>query len=222
MKNTLSLKACNATICAVIVVPIFAPMMIAVACFSDIIPVFTKPITITSSAVTTIVITMATQGLIVGNGGNSVLFVILGSNIGSCVTALISSIGTSVNARRASVIHLLFNVIGTFYFHGRAACVSLVPAKLVRALVLFARNADRHVPHLFQRGVHLSVNVSFFNWLIASAGDVRKRLSIYTNFMPSSSFSFSSSFLFSHSTDLFIAICPPWKKWRRTTNGSPI
>lgn len=69
-----------------------------------------------SSAVTTIVITMATQGLIVGNGGNSVLFVILGSNIGSCVTALISSIGTSVNARRASVIHLLFNVIGTFIF----------------------------------------------------------------------------------------------------------
>lgn len=69
-----------------------------------------------SSAVTTIVITMATQGLIVGNGGNSVLFVILGSNIGSCVTALISSIGTSVNARRASVIHLLFNVIGTVIF----------------------------------------------------------------------------------------------------------
>lgn len=69
-----------------------------------------------SSAVTTIVITMATQGLIVGNGGNSVLFVILGSNIGSCVTALISSIGTSVNARRASVIHLLFNVIGTLIF----------------------------------------------------------------------------------------------------------
>lgn len=69
-----------------------------------------------SSAVTTIIIAMAMQGLIVGGGGNAVLYVILGSNIGSCVTALISSIGTSINARRASIIHLLFNVIGTVIF----------------------------------------------------------------------------------------------------------
>ncbi len=69
-----------------------------------------------SSAVTTIIIAMAGQGLLIGGGGNAVLFIILGSNIGSCVTALISSIGTSVNARRASMIHLLFNVIGTVLF----------------------------------------------------------------------------------------------------------
>ncbi len=69
-----------------------------------------------SSAVTTIVIAMAGQGLLIGGGGNAVLFIILGSNIGSCVTALISSIGTSVNARRASIIHLLFNVTGTVIF----------------------------------------------------------------------------------------------------------
>lgn len=69
-----------------------------------------------SSAVTTIIIAMATQGLIIGGGGNAVLYIILGSNIGSCVTALISSIGTSVNARRASMIHLLFNVTGALLF----------------------------------------------------------------------------------------------------------
>ncbi len=69
-----------------------------------------------SSAVTTIIIAMAGQGLIIGGGGNAVLFMILGSNIGSCVTALISSIGTSVNARRASMIHLLFNGTGTILF----------------------------------------------------------------------------------------------------------
>ena len=69
-----------------------------------------------SSAVTTIVISMAGAGLIIGNGGNSALYVILGSNIGTCVTAMISSIGTSVNARRASLIHLLFNVLGTCIF----------------------------------------------------------------------------------------------------------
>ena len=69
-----------------------------------------------SSAVTSIVIVMASSGLIIGGGGNSVLYLILGSNIGSCVTALMSSIGTSVNARRASIIHLLFNVTGTIIF----------------------------------------------------------------------------------------------------------
>ncbi len=69
-----------------------------------------------SSAVTTIIIAMAGQGLLIGGGGNAVLYIILGSNIGSCVTALISSIGTSANARRASIIHLLFNVIGTVIF----------------------------------------------------------------------------------------------------------
>ncbi len=69
-----------------------------------------------SSAVTSIIIVMASAGLIIGGGGNSVLYLILGSNIGSCVTALMSSIGTSVNARRASIIHLLFNVTGSIIF----------------------------------------------------------------------------------------------------------
>lgn len=73
-----------------------------------------------SSAVSTIIIgmSMAEIPLLIGGaeGSNAVLFVILGSNIGSCVTALISSIGTSVNARRASIIHLLFNVTGTLLF----------------------------------------------------------------------------------------------------------
>ncbi len=69
-----------------------------------------------SSAVTTIIIGMASAGLIIGGGGNAVLYLILGSNIGSCVTALMSSIGTSVNARRASTIHLLFNVTGALLF----------------------------------------------------------------------------------------------------------
>jgi len=39
--------------------------------------------------------------------------IILGQNIGTCVTALISSIGTNRNAKRASLVHLFFNVIGT-------------------------------------------------------------------------------------------------------------
>lgn len=42
--------------------------------------------------------------------------VIMGQNIGTCVTALLSSIGTSRNARRAAMIHLYFNLIGTTIF----------------------------------------------------------------------------------------------------------
>ena len=38
--------------------------------------------------------------------------IIMGQNIGTCVTALLSSVGTSKNARRAAVVHLMFNIIG--------------------------------------------------------------------------------------------------------------
>ncbi len=39
--------------------------------------------------------------------------IILGQNIGTCVTAMMSGVGASKNARRASIVHLLFNIIGT-------------------------------------------------------------------------------------------------------------
>lgn len=42
--------------------------------------------------------------------------IIMGQNIGTCVTALLSGIGASKNARRASLVHLYFNVIGTVVF----------------------------------------------------------------------------------------------------------
>lgn len=69
-----------------------------------------------SSAVTSIVISMYTAGLVIGNGGNSVLFLILGTNVGTCVTAILSSIGATTNAKRASFIHLVFNVLGSVLF----------------------------------------------------------------------------------------------------------
>ncbi len=69
-----------------------------------------------SSAMTTIVISMAGAGMVIGGGGNAVLFIILGSNVGTCVTALISSLGAGANAKRASLIHLLFNVFGSLMF----------------------------------------------------------------------------------------------------------
>ncbi|MBR1735624.1 MAG: Na/Pi cotransporter family protein [Firmicutes bacterium] len=47
---------------------------------------------------------------------NAVLPIIMGQNIGTCVTALISSAGAKVNAKRAAFIHLYFNLIGTIVF----------------------------------------------------------------------------------------------------------
>ena len=69
-----------------------------------------------SSAVTSVLIVMAQSGLIVGGGGNGILFVVMGTNIGTCITAVISSVGANTNAKRACLYHLLFNVIGTLIF----------------------------------------------------------------------------------------------------------
>ncbi len=46
----------------------------------------------------------------------SAIPIIMGQNIGTCVTAMISSVGTNKNARRASLVHLAFNVIGTTFW----------------------------------------------------------------------------------------------------------
>ena len=69
-----------------------------------------------SSAMATILISMVAAGISIGSNGNSILFVVLGTNIGTCITALLSSIGAMPNAKRASLIHLLFNLFGSLIF----------------------------------------------------------------------------------------------------------
>ena len=69
-----------------------------------------------STAVTGILLSMAGSGLVIGNGGNSIYFVILGTNVGTCLTAIISAMGASTNAKRTAMIHLLFNVVGSLIF----------------------------------------------------------------------------------------------------------
>lgn len=56
---------------------------------------------------------LASQGLI---PLSFAVYVIYGQNIGTCVTALISTIGTKKNSKRTAVMHVLFNVIGTVFF----------------------------------------------------------------------------------------------------------
>lgn len=62
-----------------------------------------------SSATTGIVITMASQGLITLPAGIALLF---GANIGTCITALLASIGRSREAVQAATVHILFNTLG--------------------------------------------------------------------------------------------------------------
>ncbi|MCF0116739.1 MAG: Na/Pi cotransporter family protein, partial [Bacilli bacterium] len=69
-----------------------------------------------SSATTSILISMVGAGITIGSGSNDIFYIVLGSNIGSCVTALISSLGASRNGKRASIIHLLFNTFGSIIF----------------------------------------------------------------------------------------------------------
>ena len=44
------------------------------------------------------------------------LFIVLGANIGTCVTALLASVGANANSKRVALIHFTFNVIGTVLF----------------------------------------------------------------------------------------------------------
>ena len=76
---------------------------------------------------------------------------IMGQNIGTCITALLSSIGASRNAKRTAMIHLLFNVIGTVFF----------------LVVLYAGNALFHFPFWddvmdmgYIANLHLAFNVA--------------------------------------------------------------
>ena len=97
--------------------------------------------------------------MLAGNGlimTNAAIFITLGENIGSCVTAMLSSIGGSRDARRAAVIHLSFNMIGALLF-------------TVISIVLFALKptlAHYHISpvqiSVFHTGFKLTMTVLLF------------------------------------------------------------
>ncbi|MBQ9713760.1 MAG: Na/Pi cotransporter family protein [Clostridia bacterium] len=66
-----------------------------------------------SSAATGVVITMVGTGVL---PLDLALFIVLGANIGTCVTALLASVGANTNAKRVALIHFTFNVVGTVAF----------------------------------------------------------------------------------------------------------
>ena len=83
-----------------------------------------------SAASVGILQTLAAAGIVEFSGAVYVLF---GQNIGTCITAVMASFGTSRDAKRATCVHLLFNVIGTLIF---TAVVMVFPlTELIAALV---------------------------------------------------------------------------------------
>ncbi len=82
-----------------------------------------------SSASVGILQTLAASGLI---PFSSAVFVLFGMNIGTCITAVLASIGTNRSAKRTTIIHLMFNIIGTVIF--TIICLSFPIADFVAAL----------------------------------------------------------------------------------------
>ncbi len=66
-----------------------------------------------SSTITSLMVVLAGIGVL---SFDNALFLALGSNIGTCVTSIMSSMGTQVNAKRTAVVHLLFNTFGCLIF----------------------------------------------------------------------------------------------------------
>ncbi|MBR7064966.1 MAG: Na/Pi cotransporter family protein [Treponema sp.] len=66
-----------------------------------------------SSVMTSVAITMLVAGLISINQG---IYLTMGSNIGSCIVALIAGLSGSANAKRTALIHLFFNTMGVLFF----------------------------------------------------------------------------------------------------------
>ena len=82
-----------------------------------------------SSAATGVVITMVGTGVL---PLDLALFIVLGANIGTCVTALLASVGANANSKRVALIHFTFNVSGTVFF---TAIVWIFKDPMIRLLV---------------------------------------------------------------------------------------
>lgn len=83
-----------------------------------------------SSASVGILQALAGSGMI---GLSGAVYVLFGQNIGTCITAVLASIGTKINAKRTTLIHLMFNMFGTIVF--TMICMFTPFVSLMEALV---------------------------------------------------------------------------------------
>jgi len=99
-----------------------------------------------SSVMTSLAITMVFTGLINLDQG---IYLTLGSNIGSCAVAIIAGIGSSTNAKRTALIHLIFNIAGVAVF--MLVGMIMREASVCKDVPQRSQYANGDVPHYFQR-----------------------------------------------------------------------
>ena len=113
-----------------------------------------------SSASTGVVITMVGTGVL---PLDLALFIILGSNIGTCVTALLASVGANANSKRVALIHFSFNVIGTALF---TSVIWLFREPIVHLLISLFPGDDPMSLQMRVSVFHVIFNVSTTVFLI--------------------------------------------------------
>lgn len=118
-----------------------------------------------SSAITAIIISLASAGLM---NLQMAMCVVLGTNVGTCVTAVISSIGTTTNAKRTACVHLLFNIFGCLIF---ILPVSIWGKQIAGFISSIIPNTEWQIAifHLFFNVVTTFILVWFLDYLVKLA-----------------------------------------------------
>ena len=107
-----------------------------------------------SSASTGVVITMVGASVL---PLNLALFIILGANIGTCVTALLASVGANPNSKRVAFIHFTFNTVGTIIF---AALIWAFKEQAINLLVSLIPGDDPMSLQMRVSAFHVVFNVT--------------------------------------------------------------
>ncbi len=107
---------------------------------------------------------------------NAAIPIIMGQNIGTCVTALISSVGANKNAKRAAMVHLSFNIIGTAVWLFVFCLVKLVldPALLDESASLFGIAAAHSVFNILCTMLMLPISGLLENLVICLVPDAKR------------------------------------------------
>ena len=116
-----------------------------------------------SSASIGILQALAVQGLV---PIEFAVYILLGQNIGTCVTALLSAAGSKTNSKRTAVMHLLFNVLGTVIF---LLITAFTPYTTLLGKLSDNVSVQISVAHIIFNVVSTIILFPFANWIIKMA-----------------------------------------------------
>ena len=123
-----------------------------------------------SSAVTSIMIVLASNGLI---NFESAMFLILGTNVGTCICVLVAASGKPVEARRSAFFNIFFNIIGAVLFF---APLSLFSSEIANAFANFSGGIERQIANF-----HTLFNVAVTIILLPTLKPVTNLCSLIIN-----------------------------------------